>query len=76
MSEFYVVSKKELEELRRAAYDAGVTSMSGDCTGFEWCLKEQADTEATCLARPVPEWATHFAELTTSVLSKWERIEK
>lgn len=76
MSErYYVVSESELERW------ADINEILGACKTSEQvgAMKdEHIAAEAACRARPVPEWATHFAQIErgTDELERWEEIQR
>lgn len=71
---YYVVSEQELKYMRTLAHYQGFGAADA---------KEVDEAADACRARPVPEWATHFAREPqhdenhfTVVGEKWEEIKK
>lgn len=57
---YYVVSESELKALSLSVWDDATNFHNpGESHPDATSLRDQA--EAACRARPVPEWATHFA---------------
>ena len=66
MTKWFVVSEEELEA---AIVSANIVGWGNAKYGYcgDSVEKEYEKAEAACRSRPVPEWATHFADLRPSI---------
>lgn len=62
MSQYFLVTEKQLRKLVDAAANRIATYEMGTAEQAKAADKREANILAACLSLPVPEWATHFAD--------------